>query len=933
MIAMAFSSLVVRSEPCTLYKPADIARAKTNLERYEWARKARSRWERTVSHLMEQDRSFVETMIGSLTPWTTYGNNCPACVGDKSSMGEIGIYKWDVNEPDTLTCKYCGTVYPNDAYPETGRLECPRMGQSFTYYETEEERAHPEDKSGKYAFRWASWPVHSSWSGLIRYYKAAYCMSKALPLAKLYAVTGDARYAERAIWILDRVARVYPGWLYHAYNGTFADCPPAEAAAELGRNPRGGHFPKEVIRSVNNLHQFDDYASLCNGFWGAGRFGTGSSEGSNLLNFTVAYDLIRDARGADGRALLDAETAARIENDLLLAGCADRENWAEINNKAGPNRALSAAVGIMFGRPASVRRALDGFEQLLSRCFHFDGFCRESPSYSGMHLSLMEDIPLVLRGYSDPAGYDPAEAGVVPAVRFEDLNPFERVSRYRLALESMVRMLAPGRRYPVIGDTHYKAGLSSHYAEVLTDWYGPRYAGLLETAQGAPLEERGGEYAMWYRDPDIAVEGDTSLPLRTEWFPGWQVGVLRAGAPHGNTALYLNGYAYHGHRHNDTLGLILYAYGRELVSDRGYIWDDPRNRWTRSTLAHNLVTVDGDNQNTKGRTSTLELFATGPGVEMIQVRGEDVYAQCSLYRRTCVLVGRDGGPLYALDVFDVKGGRLHQYGLVCNGKLVAPASGDLESLPREHKWLSHFRKLTSAVDAPLTWQDGDVYLDCRLLSPCDRVVVADAPGWRSDKGSELNAPPVQQMFAERELDRTDDQAAGLESRFVSLLEPRKGEAFIRAARTVPVAGTEGAWAVRVEHAEGVDWIVCTPGDAPGTCGPVTTDARLAVVRVTADGDVDTMTMVGGTQLRHGDVAVSLPSASTEFSIASTDGCSVSVPGGVFGDACPVGSVVLTGGTGFEVESCSAGTLRVRDYPVPEAGSALLMHSVSFTRSR
>ena len=42
-----------------------------------------------------------------------------------------------------------------------------------------------------------------------------------------------------------------------------------------------------------------------------------------------------------------------------------------------------------------------------------------------------------------------------------------------------------------------------------------------------------------------------------------------------------------------------------MASDRGYIWDDPRNAWTASTLAHNIVAVDGANQNVPGRTDTI----------------------------------------------------------------------------------------------------------------------------------------------------------------------------------------------------------------------------------------------------------------------------------------------------------------------------------------
>ena len=55
-----------------------------------------------------------------------------------------------------------------------------------------------------------------------------------------------------------------------------------------------------------------------------------------------------------------------------------------------------------------------------------------------MHLNLLREIPEMLTGYSDPEGYAP-ESGP----RLDDLDPFRQFDRYRLALESMARMLDP----------------------------------------------------------------------------------------------------------------------------------------------------------------------------------------------------------------------------------------------------------------------------------------------------------------------------------------------------------------------------------------------------------------------------------------------------------------------------------------------------------
>lgn len=897
--------------PCTLYQPEDLANARENLRRHAWAQALLADWTRRAEAVLARDRAFFEAFIPDLTPWTPYGNNCPACVGKQSSMGEIGLYRWSVDRPEELLCKYCGTVYPNPLYPETGRLVCARMGQEFTYYETDAERAHPEDRSGRHAFRWASWPVHTSWSGLIRYHKAHWCIAQVPLLARLYALTGKPVYAERCIWIMDRLARVYPNWLYHSYNGTFADCPPADAAREMGTHPRAGRFPREVIVNPCGLHQEKDYAYLNAGFWGAGRFGTGSEECSMLLDMAVAYDLVRDAAREDGTRLLDADVEERIVRDLILAGCADRENWAEINNKAGPNRALSVAVGRLFGRPESVRRGLEGLERLLEECFHPDGFCRESPGYSGMHLSLMADIPLVLRGYSDPPGYTPPDGR-----RLDAFDPFRHLPRYRLALESMLRMTAPDRRPPVLGDTHRSSGLSTAHAEVLTYWYDRRYAPLLQNVLGAPLAERGGEYALWYRPADLTAEGEAPLPLHSEWFPGWHVGVLRGRDPHGPLALYLNGYESHGHRHADTLGIVLYAFRRELASDRGYIWDDPRNAWTSSTLAHNLVAVDDQDQIRAGRRSALRLFAATPLAQAVEADA-NAYAQCDLYRRACVLVPLGDETGYVLDIFRVRGGRRHSYGLQCNGTLAAVEGADLAPLDREHRWLRGFRSGPAPAGLRATWLDGDISTCLTTLCEADRAVVADAPGWRSSKGTEMNAPPIQQLFLERE-------AAGdgpLESLFVTVLAPGRGANPAETIRRLPVTAGDGV-AVEVAHALGRDVLLFSFDDRGCSAGEVVLQGRAGLARYRG-GEPVAMALLDGASLTAGARTLRAEGSADAVAVTGVEGCSFLLehepPRGWSPGAC-----LLAGDTGYEVAGVEGRRVSVRDYPAMPCDRVRLM---------
>ncbi len=889
----------------------DISFGRENVKRYAWAQSIVEGWKQDATYAVAQERSFFEEMISELTLWPEYGQNCPVCVNRLSSMGECGIYEWDVRDPNRLVCMYCKTAYPNPEYPETGRVTAPRMGQTFTFYLTDEERAHPEDRSGKYAFKWSRNPVHTSWSGVLRSKKATWCVHQVPTLARLYALTDEVAYAERAAWIIDIMAQRYPNLLFHSYDGTVADLPPAEVAVEIGRNPRGGKFPPEAIVSAfEDRHREGEYATLFNGFWGAGRFGCSGSDGGMILSMTLSYDLVREAACEDGTPVITPEMDRRIREDLILAGCVDTENWNDINNKCGPGRALSGAAGILFQRPASVRRAIEGFELLMRDDFHFDGFCCESPGYSGMHLRLMRQIPEILLGYSDPEGYTPEEGEPL-----KDFDPFQAFERYRLALESMVRMLDPRLRYPVIGDSRDGSGLDAEYAEILAAHYGSRYAGLLERALGAPLAEAGSEYALWRRDPDLKVDEGADLPLYSEWFPGWHVAVLRGEEVSDHTAFYFNGYAFGGHRHYDTLGIVYIAHGQEMAADRGYIWDDPRNAWTKSTLSHNIVTVDGMSQNGENCHSTLELFGRGPGVEVVQASA-NAYEQCDRYQRTCALVEIPGGQSYAVDFFRVRGGALHRYGFHCNGEMIGIAGADPESVEEEIEWLSNFRAAAPEDAFTATWAHEGVRMDLTLLNPIDRLLVVDAPGWRHDVGSDLHAPPVQQVLAER----TDG-----DSRYAAVMAPYTGEASpIRSARLV--LDSADAMAVAVEREGCTDYILSCPEGTTCECGPVTMTGRFGFVSVDAEEKALRSYLLDGTELRCGEERLALSEGQTPLKVASVEGRIYHLAEDAPVDRGLVGTYLLADETGYEIESATARSITVRDYPAVACDEVRLLNS-------
>ncbi len=906
----------------------DSSTAKQNLKRHPWARELVDGWLADVSYTLSKKRDFIESMMPALTPWPEYGQSCPECVGRLSAMGESNLYEWDVRSPDRLTCKYCETVYPNEDYPESGSITARRMGQTFTFYLTDEEKSHPEDRTGRYAFRWVRWPVHTSWSGILRAKKGRWCIDQLAPLSRLYALTGDIACAERAAWIMDAMATRYPDWLFHSYDGTYADCPPAEVPPSLGRYPLGGRFPKDgIVNAFEGRHMMENHAVLFNGFWGAGRFGCSGSDAGIVLQAALSYDLVREATYEDGTKTITSEMDCRIRDDLLLAACEDCEHWNEINNKAGHARSLSAVVGRLFDRPQSVRRAIEGFKAILDKGFHFDGFGTESPSYSDMFLNLVRDIPELVYGYTDPPGYQPHEGN-----RLEDYDPYLNTPLYRSALEGQIRLLDPNRRYPVIGDTHAGSGLQTIHAEVLTAKYDIGYAGLLEQTLEMPLADAGDEYALWHRDPNLKSHATSPLPVRTEWYPGWHVGVLRGGNCPGHTAFYLNGYGFSSHRHRDTLGIIFLAFNKELASDRGYIWDDPRGAWTRHTLSHNVVTVDGKSQNLESCQATLELFGRGPGIEVIQASA-DAYKQCDLYRRTCALIRLSGGRFYAVDLFRVTGGRTHHFGFHCNGEMNTPGSGDrnrwtsAENLPEDwSRWVKGSVEAAGLSDDRVTWTCDGVHMDLMLLNPSDRIIIGDAPGWRSCDGNEINAPSVQHLLAEKQV------IEGARSDFASVIVPyADGCCPITHAELAHHDLNSGAMVVKVFVEGGTDYIISSPDYAERQYGEIKITGKMGFISTDRHGLLISAYLLDGLRLEYNGLRLRSPRARTSIGVESVNGTTYTLAKELPSEILTKTAYLLAGDTGYDIEKIEGNRVEVKAYPAIECESVTLIHEAAWER--
>ena len=104
----------------------------------------------------------------------------------------------------------------------------------------------------------------------------------------------------------------------------------------------------------------------------------------------------------------------------------------------------------------------------------------------------------------------------------------------------------------------------------------------------------------------------------------------------------------------------------KLIPDLGYgehaAEGDRPAVWTKNTLAHATVVVDGRRQDTQG-PGRLEQFVRARDLTWVQVDAPETYHHTSEYRRTLALIEVGKDARYVLDVFRVAGGTRHDYSL------------------------------------------------------------------------------------------------------------------------------------------------------------------------------------------------------------------------------------------------------------------------------
>lgn len=381
-------------------------------------------------------------------------------------------------------------------------------------------------------------------------------------------------------------------------------------------------------------------------------------EGDNkiLADLAIAYELAHEGMPDETRKIVEADVIARLLEDVMLEPIYtyDHNNiyqWYRTILQAAVCLEREDLIDWCFGYGESAPETLPdhrSLRRIAAKHFLPDGAYWEL--CSGYHLYPMYafcELAVLTRNLSrmDPQRF--------PAPQYDCTNPENFAGKaIKNALEWFFSMAMPDRTMPAIGDTMSPRSGMEEYAN--TAEIGYRYFDLRPVGDYEALRTRRGWTGLLYGAPEIVRQETpfTSSSLSSGWVSlrnAWKGNRLWVGL----NALKPGG----GHQHADRLGLTLYNQGELLALEKATPYNESVTRVLGTeTQSHTTVVVDRQSQKqgealTETETPIIAHFFNGNVLKSAELRGDRLYPQAPVYRRTVVVVED-----IVIDCFLVNGG-------------------------------------------------------------------------------------------------------------------------------------------------------------------------------------------------------------------------------------------------------------------------------------
>ena len=826
----------------SLTSDAEIRRIRENIAKYPKAKAITDKIVKAADEWVARPDRYVWEMIPPSDIPRAFNSSFDGCPIHGREAFKFGNYFWKMdpfNKPWKLVCPVGGEEYPSNDF--------------MAYYKTKD----PKLLTGDYADD--GWGWRKDGDKYKHWFVAYYChwlwLNYLVPgienLSLAYQITGDEKYARKAIVMLDRIADVYPS-MDHNKQSRYAQ--------EFAPSYRG---------------------KIVNLIWETGL----------ASRLAASYDNVFDALANDGSFTDDtdsplagrtnADIRANIEDNLLrviVQGVYDRK----INGNYGMHQGtLLTTVGVLQDNELT-KRAID---YVLNNS---DGYAAtEGFNYALDNLVLREGVSWESApGYC--MGWSVHLSGIGQHLDRLGVDIFAD-PKFKQMFTAPLQLQVMGQFTPAIGDsgsvTSHASNPSTSLARLgLEKFKDPVFAKYLLDHGTYGENTLGGYDDLKYPVLDKArleklSKGAPDLASGSKNLGGYGLGILEAGKDERKVGLACYyGPTEGGHAHADRLFLELYGFGKKLIPDLGYpqfaAEDKGRTAWESNTLSHCTVTVNAS-RSSEHQSGHLNQFAVNPDVKLLDVSDPDAYPGLDEYRRVMLLIGGETESPYLVDFFIVKGGKSHDYslhgfdgqfstvgiGLVKQGRGTLAGEDvpyaylhddpDLEKPDKGGRSFGSYRgagySFLYDVDRgkpsdtwSAVWQDKDCGV--RVIFPkqdVSEVAIAS--------GNPPKRPGNPESLRYVLLRNSGDE--GLTSRFACVLQPFKtGDQPLEVRRIGDLLEIRGA--------DGIDYVYLAEDSAKTvTIGGLSIQGGCAVIRMDASHNLKSVFLAGGGRIEQGLLTV------------------------------------------------------------------------------
>lgn len=593
--------------------------ARSNVTEYSSAKTVRNKILKNADYWLKFESAALSKLITSASVPRAFDLSTVGCpVHGDAIFNVAGKYPWIVNpeHPLQVKCPIGGEVYPSNDY--------------VSYYQSGFTKKEGWDT--KYVDDGWGWKSSSG----ERYWFIAYAnqwMWKnhigpgLTSLGQAYLLTGEAKYASKAIEMLYQIATVYPSMDYEN-----------QSRYGLMMKQQKKRYRGKVLNLIWETYLITNFAEVYDMVWDRidreevlqRRIG---KSGEEIRSFIEA-NLLEDG--------IDGVIQGKIHGNFGM-----HQNALITLHLSRQNADRTEAINLLINRNSS-SFSTSGLKYAMYNQIKRDGIPFESPGYNTIWVERMTEIAEKLSKM--------------------DIDLFGE-KRLKKLIDAPLDMVAIGLYTPDVGDGgSVMGGIVGKNADVYQIAYNnygeDKYLHWLNGSKGKSFTS----FASLFRKPLVSIpalpDNRVVKPKPSHLFAGYGLGILNNQTD--QTAVSLTYGMHYSHYHWDFLNFEIFANGQKMMPDLGY--PDAMNAfvpgiysWSTNTVSHNTVVVDSKRQQ-RNLPGTLHEFAEGSFARVMDA-SSPAYIDAKTYRRNIIMVDTDNEQSYFVDFFNLIGGTRHDYSL------------------------------------------------------------------------------------------------------------------------------------------------------------------------------------------------------------------------------------------------------------------------------